>query len=556
MHSTDDGLSTAVDEPPDSNKVLGLYKARDRNLHLDRVVPGVGIYSVPDLPSSLSASSGTSSPNFPTSPTESTFGSPSSLSSVNSSLPHGENADLDDFEFEYDLDRASETGELSSDALAALDLSSDTTSDKDDVTEQDEPTQVTPRGVVTRHGLRSNADSTPMKHNRGALSSKRGHWPLRKGRVFELIADGDDLPRTTSPPSRKSSDNHSCELDREMPMAPPMQSPSVIPQDTVPLVPSPLCNCITSDHAECTRDQRAGSSEDDTLSTGSTVADGSQLVSECQSRSKTPVDRSRHRTSSALRRVGASASTPALKSSLSSKEEGRGRRRSRSSVRFSSAAPVEVRTHSPVDYDRKACPVSNKLCDKDLKELRDLSLPLDLLESRCSALRGSAVDKTDAEAPSEVQSKPSSQQRDTPVPTVVPASLEEAQTSPGTRGGPTSLPPTPSHRMDPHKDLRKLQEQRKNAARSSPHRAKPERSSSTSALGSMLAARFGLNTPPPPLPGTNASCPPSNASTDSLASLPEESPQTSLAHSHDPMCGYESPATELHDSGSEYDLYV
>jgi len=36
-----------------------------------------------------------------------------------------------------------------------------------------------------------------------------------------------------------------------------------------------------------------------------------------------------------------------------------------------------------VDYDRKAHPVHSRLCSEDLRELRDLNMPIDLLQSRC-----------------------------------------------------------------------------------------------------------------------------------------------------------------------------
>ena len=88
-----------------------------------------------------------------------------------------------------------------------------------------------------------------------------------------------------------------------------------------------------------------------------------------------------------------------------------------------------------------------------------------------------------------------------------------------------------------------------------------------SRLASTLAARFGLNKPPPPLPGMEPSGP-----VRSAASSPE--PATSLrssarstspigstltaqkraSRSVSPHSGYESPMQDFGDYGSEYDM--
>ena len=61
-------------------------------------------------------------------------------------------------------------------------------------------------------------------------------------------------------------------------------------------------------------------------------------------------------------------------------------------VRFSQAPPEEVRTHSPVDYDRRSCPISSKLSTGDVEELRLMKMELGLLEAKWAAMNAKAVD--------------------------------------------------------------------------------------------------------------------------------------------------------------------
>ncbi|KDN46134.1 hypothetical protein K437DRAFT_268216 [Tilletiaria anomala UBC 951] len=55
-------------------------------------------------------------------------------------------------------------------------------------------------------------------------------------------------------------------------------------------------------------------------------------------------------------------------------------------VRFSQAPPQEVRTHSPVEYDRKSCSISNRLSAEDVEELRMMKMELGLLEAKWAAM--------------------------------------------------------------------------------------------------------------------------------------------------------------------------
>lgn len=74
--------------------------------------------------------------------------------------------------------------------------------------------------------------------------------------------------------------------------------------------------------------------------------------------------------------------------------------RGRGHVRFSNAPPQEARTHSPVDYDRKSCPISNRLSLDDVEELRNLKMEMNLLEAKWKSM--SACEKhQDCEDPKE-----------------------------------------------------------------------------------------------------------------------------------------------------------
>lgn len=567
MHGTEEALTTATDEPPDTGKVLGLYKSQDRDSHFENVGGRAEMRAVPVPIDHFSPSSEATTPHLGTSPlTESTFGSSSSLSSLTSSLYHGDYPDLDEFELEPELEPVSEEDELAFAAKDALTLSSDAPKGADQEAES-VSTPRTPRQVMARHGLASDeASSTPMPAEKDtARDLSPGPHPTlhRKGRVFELIADHDDVPTPPSAPTSNGADaGPSYDWECQLPSGPPIPATSAALKDTVPPVPSPLCHVLT-DQAEPTNDAPSDDEEGNSLSSSVSTLYAHDLNSARKTRARSTTPRPRRRAPSALRRTGASASTPALKSSLVSKDDKRNSRRcrtgGRSCVRFSSDAPIEVRTHSPVDYDRKSCPISNRLCDKDLKELRELSMSLDLLKSRCSSLRGAKVQIASEEAPAAPECDDTTPTQTAPSPPRLPLPDARADVN-ATCSAPASMSSTPQHEpADPLRDLRRLRDQRKPGVprASLQQRSKLGRSSSTSELGSMLAARFGLNAPPPPLPGTNASAAISSpsTSTDSLPSLPEEPRRSDFPHSQDPMvCPYDSPAIDLHDSGSEYDL--
>lgn len=605
VHNTDDALASAVDEPPDSRlahsgQVYGFLKGdQDKVPELGQLCSPIHDRAstapcpVPVTPKRLSPSnesgSELSTPRLAVSPscTESTLGSPSSLSSVQSftgSLHRGEYADVEDFDLEPELEPVDEVDEVEAVSMAALDLS-------EPASTEEEPgayhkytpgaARLAARTPVPRKNdaPEPEADATPTaahtKHEAPhATSPPPAPWPLRKGRVFEIIAHGDDMPRTTSPQPREGNDGSSCiEYDLDIPPLPPMPPPNVNPIDTVPAVPSPLSVCVMAEtpaEAQADPPAEAPPAEEDVGSSTGTLVPDDHSRGRSSDDSRTPSPRHRQCLGGLLRRNSrASSSTPALKSALCSNEEDRGRRRNRNtshSVRFSSNAPVEVRTHSPVEYDRKPCPVNNKLCNKDFEELRDLCLPMDLLESRWQSLRGKhPIHASEAEAhdePEKVHSHMPWQASESPPkepaapagPTTLPLSVYETNEGPAPSAASFAKPASP-RTCDPLSDLRKMREQRQCQTRPpSRDRRKARRQSNCSSLGSALAARFGLNQPPPPLPGTGVSPPPSNCSSESLASVPDDPYPSASPYMHDNSSGYESPAADLYDSGSEYDL--
>ncbi|CEH18521.1 hypothetical protein CBOM_05251 [Ceraceosorus bombacis] len=73
--------------------------------------------------------------------------------------------------------------------------------------------------------------------------------------------------------------------------------------------------------------------------------------------------------------------------------------RGRAHVRFSPGPPESFRTHSPVEYDRKACLPSNRLSPEDVEELREMHVEMGLLEAKWAAMASSKM-RTAAQAAS------------------------------------------------------------------------------------------------------------------------------------------------------------
>ncbi|PWN89639.1 hypothetical protein FA10DRAFT_268167 [Acaromyces ingoldii] len=245
----------------------------------------------------------------------------------------------------------------------------------------------------------------------------------------EAQGSGKDEPGTPKPHSCASSSWSEFEFVGP----PPMPARCVSPSETVPAVPSPLSVCLNSaDEGEQTAVANQASSNgnietetsaaDETVtidkesnspsvlqkSTDATVALGkdnatpsssssppaSPVLARKPSRSRRSSSPTRSKPKMPLRpcfRRRASARPADTDSGLSSKREssseressGRGRA---NKVRFSVAPPQEVRTHSPVEYDRKACPISNRLSPEDVEELRNMKMEMGLLEAKWAAM--------------------------------------------------------------------------------------------------------------------------------------------------------------------------
>lgn len=199
--------------------------------------------------------------------------------------------------------------------------------------------------------------------------------------------------------------------------------------------------------------------------------------------------------------------------------------RGRGKVRFSTAPPVEVRTHSPVDYDRKACPISNRLSPSDVEELRDMKMEMGLLEAKMAAMAAckAEVNTEDEESESESHSNR------LVVPTVpfVPAAERDhperrradsiSSSSPSRfckirfYGRDTSISPADHLRIEREKERERACRMagigtgigfRYSASGTTPRQLHHGGSKTPGACNpASIISRFGLSKPPPPLPG-------------------------------------------------------
>lgn len=498
-------------------------------------------------PHSLTSSVATdaTTPRFGCSPghTDSLSGSPSSLSSMMSiaSYRHGDAADTED-DPDTDLYPVTEVDEIDSRALASMDIS-----DENDIAESGEQpppkTSPAPKQVRGTHNLVS---VPPVRK------------PL-KGRVFELLADDDD----------SGSNSPSCphEWNGEINEPPPPQ-PNVTPLDTAPPVPSPLSVSISGDDTEDPSPLSAPPASHEKMDLSTDPLRDTLLKNNHRALGHS-VRRSRR----------ASRSRKPLKSALSSSDDEQSGRNSRQdrkkySVRFC-LEPEEQRTHSPVEYDRKACPVHNRLCNDDLRELRDLHMPMDLLASRWSALklphqrqRSKSCTKTPKLPEYDVWHSTAMQSSapDKPLPATGPTCLPTMEADDATSIPLSSMAaPTATAHRDPVAELKAVRSPTPptygfaGAGRSYAATQEPQNGMS-STLTDSLAARFGLTKPPPPLPGVSPSSGPRRTQSDStLYPMPQpvcessRSPRLAPVTARSPnVSGYESPSTDLGDYGTEY----
>ncbi|PWN38279.1 uncharacterized protein FA14DRAFT_177552 [Meira miltonrushii] len=234
------------------------------------------------------------------------------------------------------------------------------------------------------------------------------------------------LPASISMPPQDSH-GHPDHVEMEIFGPPALPVRSVSPSETIPVVPSPLCVCLTAD------DEKGDVTEVITPTNEGSHFDSFSLDTPTGLRTPTPPSPSASGRSDSYVSASTAITSPATSPQLlSRKGSGRSRRssspgrskpkiplrpcfkrrgsaqmgsalttgnyagsssesektssRGRTKVRFSPAPPTEVRTHSPVEYDRKACPISNRLSPEDLEELRTMKMEMGLLEAKCAAL--------------------------------------------------------------------------------------------------------------------------------------------------------------------------
>ncbi|WFD33418.1 hypothetical protein MCUN1_000231 [Malassezia cuniculi] len=386
----------------------------------------------------------------------------------------------------------------------------------------------------------------------------------KKGRLSELIAYGDDLPRSTSPPAHLQRQVASPEAPEwEIEMLPPAPAHNgVSPMDTIPPIRSPLSTCTNADGAVHTykaiSPELRALCEAQTHSRSSSTHSGRDPSSDTVRGSRSPRGRSHF---SSTERLDGDTSDEALSKPSTTKQPARTalkRRTSRRcekrgrqhSVRFCTSPPRELSTHNSEDYDRSACPPSNRLSSDDVEEMRDLKLGIGLLESKWALKHAQGDDERHTE--DNFQRRLST---DIPTPnTSIPISVSPPILSPPV------MPPPPIWRRNSDAQMGN-----NGALSSSPEMP---RGRATSKLGSALAARFGLNDPPPPLPGMEhslgtQSAPVSRGVSPMRGGFQPQGrgvspPQRGISPSRtqspqlEAVC--ESPVADLCESGSEYDF--
>ena len=476
--------------------------------------------------------------------------SPGSVSSM-SSFRRGDLADIEDLDLEPELETVSECDEESS-SLCSLDIGIDLDSDSERASshggDNDHlPSSAFALGLLNSHSSR-HAPHRPASHGTAASDyarRKRSEWLLnnyankiaarrprrvKKGRISEIVEEGGECINTTvmpKAPFASGASDWSCEVSGP-PLAPPR---SVSPSDTVPAIPSPLCSCVSADSANSTAPapleesvetikadevaSKASSAEiaalEESTQTASRSEPAPQAHSEVDAGTKLDpesspprLSRSSSRRNSSpvklrpcFRRQSSHQSAASTRESSCERDPPRGR-----SVRFSSRPPQELRTHSPVEYDRKSCPVNNRLSPADVEELRTMKMEMGLLEARWAAVAACKPKKVEG---TEGTTRPAN-------PNAVNAGIAAINASHDrTRAcgaesdstlGPGSMG-SPAARLRQQKERERLQERQRNL----PHylRNRPA-SSQTEPLSSealSMRSKFG-QAPPPPLPGTPA----------------------------------------------------
>ena len=478
--------------------------------------------------------------------------SPGSVSSMNS-FRRGDLADIEDLDLEPELETVSECDEESS-SLCSLDIGVDLDSDSERASSHGGDNDTLSPNSYTLGGSSSHssrvAGHRPASHGTAASDyarRKRSEWLLnnyankiaarrprrvKKGRISEIVEEGGECINTTVMPKphfASGASDWTCDVSGP-PLAPPR---SVSPSDTVPAIPSPLCACLSADSASSaapvaleesvetiradpaatnveTRLQGADSSDANQirLNTGHESSMGSRDYADREvnanlelspprlSRSSSRRNSSPVKLRPCFRRQSSHQSAASTRESSCERDVPRGR-----SVRFSTRPPQELRTHSPVEYDRKSCPVNNRLSPADVEELRTMKMEMGLLEARWAAV---AACKPKKVAGTEGTTKPENYNAYNAGVAAVSASRERSRAcgaESDSTAGPGSMG-TPAARLRQQKERERLQERQRNL----PHymRNRPGvTASKTEPLASealSVRSKFG-QAPPPPLPG-------------------------------------------------------
>ncbi|SNX85652.1 uncharacterized protein MEPE_04361 [Melanopsichium pennsylvanicum] len=474
--------------------------------------------------------------------------SPGSVSSINS-FRRGDLADIEDLDLEPELETVSECDEESS-SLCSLDIGVDLDSDSERASSHGGDNDHLPSSAYTLSSQSSrHAPHRPASHGTAASDyarRKRSEWLLnnyankiaarrprrvKKGRISEIVEEGGECINTTVMPKAPfacGTSDWSCDVSGP-PLAPPR---SVSPSDTVPAVPSPLCSCVSADGAPAAApaglEESVETIKADEVATmleaagpststqghpqaitnptaGSKTEGGSDLKVDPElspprlSRSSTRRNSSPVKLRPCFRRQSSHKSATSTRESSCEREPARGR-----SVRFSSRPPQELRTHSPVEYDRKSCPVNNRLSPADVEELRVMKMEMGLLEARWAAVAACKPKKVEG---TEGTTKPENHNAVNAGIAAVNACRQ--RTRAGGAESDSTLGPgstgSPAARLRQQKERERLQERQRNL----PHfmRNRPGvTTSQTEPLSSeamSIRSKFG-HAPPPPLPGTPA----------------------------------------------------
>jgi hypothetical protein len=390
----------------------------------------------------------------------------------------------------------------------------------------------------------------------------------------ELERDEIDGARSPSTPTPHSSSHSWTDFEFIGPPAIPVRC--VSPSETVPVIPSPLCVCLNA------AEEQGVSAEEKATSSSTVPASEEENGAVCDDKKEAP-DTDQHSSSSSewnaplTRSVPVVETSPSIPSSKTSRPAGpselirknsRGRRsstpgrgkpviplrpcfkkstsslsvssksknsssecesngespRGRVKVRFSEAPPTEVRTHSPVEYDRKACAISNRLSPLDVEELREMKMEMGLLEAKWAATAASKGKDNTEDEESEGENfypRNPSQLLKLPLPTPSTGGRKRADSvsssSPSqfcknrfANQDSSSISPADHLRLEREKERERACRLagigtgigfRYSGSNGTSLRQLHHGGSKTPGACNSMISRFGLSKPPPPLPG-------------------------------------------------------